>query len=54
MIARILGALCDHHYRGALILEIDDLNFEKPLSAGEKCTVLARDLVFMRDCMEPD
>jgi len=54
VIARILGALCDHHYRGALILEIDDLNFEKPLSAGEKCTVLARDLVFMRDCMEPD
>ncbi|MFZ0006341.1 sugar phosphate isomerase/epimerase family protein [Methanoregula sp.] len=54
VIARILGALCDHHYQGALMLEIDDLNFKKPLSAGEKCAVLARDLAFMKDCMEQE
>jgi len=52
--ARILASLRDHHYRGALMLEIEDLNFPHPLSAGEKCTVLARDLSFMRECMEPD
>jgi sugar phosphate isomerase/epimerase len=52
VIARILESLRDHHYRGALMLEIDDLNFQKPLSAGEKCAILARDLSFMRKCME--
>jgi len=35
------------------MLEIDDLNFSKPISAEEKCAILARDGVFMRDCMEP-
>lgn len=54
LMARILASLRDHHYRGALILEIEDLNFPHPLSAEEKCTVLARDLAFMRECMEPD
>jgi sugar phosphate isomerase/epimerase len=54
LIARILGALRDNHYRGALTLEIDDLNFKNPLSAGEKCAVLGRDQAFMRDCMESD
>ena len=52
VIARILESLRDHGYRGALMLEIDDLNFQKPLSAEEKCTILARDLSFMRKCME--
>ncbi len=52
VIARILESLRDHGYRGALMLEIDDLNFKKPLSAEEKCTILARDLSFMRKCME--
>ncbi|HVP97229.1 MAG TPA: sugar phosphate isomerase/epimerase family protein [Methanoregula sp.] len=51
---RILTSLRDHHYHGPLMLEIDDLNFPHPLSAEEKCTILARDLTFMRDCMEPD
>jgi sugar phosphate isomerase/epimerase len=52
VIARILESLRDHGYRGALMLEIDDLNFPKPLSAEEKCTILARDLSFMKKCME--
>ena len=54
VIARILESLRDHHYRGALMLEIDDLNFPKPLPAEEKCAILAQDLSFMRKCMEPD
>lgn len=54
VIGRIIGALRDHHYAGGLMLEIDDLNFKKPLSAEEKCTIIARDNAFMRDCMESD
>jgi sugar phosphate isomerase/epimerase len=54
VIARILTKLCDCHYRGSLMLEIDDLNFGKPLPAQEKCAILARDKVFMRECMESD
>jgi sugar phosphate isomerase/epimerase len=54
VIARILMKLCDCHYRGSLMLEIDDLNFEKPLPSGEKCAILARDNAFMRECMESD
>ena len=54
VIARILESLRDHQYRGALMLEIDDLNFPKPLPAEEKCAILAQDLSFMRKCMEPD
>jgi len=53
VIARILESLRDQHYRGALMLEIDDLNFPKPLPAEEKCAILAKDLSFMRKCMEP-
>jgi len=54
VIARILGALRDHRYRGGLMLEIDDLNFRRPLSAEEKCEILAKDRAFMHECMEPD
>jgi len=54
VIARIIRKLRDCHYRGGLMLEIDDLNFGKPLSHEEKCAVLAKDNVFMRECMEPD
>ncbi len=53
VIARILASLRDHHYQGALVLEIDDLNFKWPLSAREKCAILAKDLSFARECMEP-
>jgi sugar phosphate isomerase/epimerase len=54
VIARILRNLRDHHYRGGLMLEIDDLNFGRPLPAEEKCAILAKDNAFMRECMEPD
>ena len=54
VIARIIRKLRDCHYRGGLMLEIDDLNFGKPLPAEEKCAVLARDNAFMRECREPD
>ncbi|MFA5237141.1 MAG: sugar phosphate isomerase/epimerase family protein [Methanoregula sp.] len=54
VIARILRVLRDLHYRGSLMLEIDDLNFRNPLSAEEKIAVLSRDNMFMRECMEPD
>jgi sugar phosphate isomerase/epimerase len=54
VIDRILMKLLDHHYRGGLMLEIDDLNFERPLPAEEKCAILARDNAFMRECMDPD
>jgi len=53
VIARILESLRNHHYRGALMLEIDDLNFAQPLSAEQKCAVLSKELSFMRKCMEP-
>ncbi|ABS56407.1 Xylose isomerase domain protein TIM barrel [Methanoregula boonei 6A8] len=52
VMARILGFLRDHHYLGPLMLEIDDLNFPRPFSHEEKCAVLARDLRFMRECVE--
>jgi sugar phosphate isomerase/epimerase len=48
----ILNTLRDAGYTGPLTLEIDDLNFAHPLSADEKMAVLARDLAFMRECME--
>ena len=54
VIARILTKLRDCHYRGCLMLEIDDLNFGRPLPAQEKCAILARDNAFMRECMESD
>jgi sugar phosphate isomerase/epimerase len=50
-IAGILENLRDHRYNGGLMLEIDDLNFKRPVSAGEKIAVLSRDNVFMRACM---
>jgi sugar phosphate isomerase/epimerase len=50
--ARILAALADHHYHGGLMLEIDDLNFSRPLTADEKITILSRDCAFMKECME--
>jgi sugar phosphate isomerase/epimerase len=51
VIARIIGALSDHHFHGSLMLEIDDLNFSRPLTAGEKIAILSRDCAFMKECM---
>jgi sugar phosphate isomerase/epimerase len=52
VIARILTALQDHHFKGGLILEIEDLTFDHTLSAQEKIAILARDCVFMHECMD--
>ena len=49
--ARVMECLKDHHYDGCLTLEIEDLNFDYPLSAKEKISVLTRDCAFMRECM---
>jgi sugar phosphate isomerase/epimerase len=47
----VMNALRNIRYDGPLTLEIDDLNFPKPLSADEKIAVLARDRAFMQECM---
>jgi sugar phosphate isomerase/epimerase len=52
VMAAIMESLRDHHYTGALTLEIEDLNFGRVLSAEEKIAVLARDAAFMHECME--
>ncbi len=48
----VMECLKDHHYKGSLTLEIEDLNLDHPLSAEEKIELLARDCVFMRESME--
>jgi sugar phosphate isomerase/epimerase len=48
----VMECLKDHHYHGSLTLEIEDLNLDHPLSAEKKIELLARDWVFMRECME--
>ena len=50
--ARVMACLKDYHYDGCLTLEIEDLNFDRPVSAEEKIAVLVRDCAFMRECME--
>ncbi|MEN6443710.1 MAG: sugar phosphate isomerase/epimerase [Methanoregula sp.] len=50
-IARILASLKDHHFSGSLVLEIDDLNFSRTLSADEKIAILRRDSAFMHECL---
>ena len=49
--AGVMEALREIGYRGSLTLEIDDLNFPHPVSAEEKIAILARDRVFMQECM---
>lgn len=51
VIEKILTQLADIRYAGPLTIEIDDLNFPRPLSAEEKIAVLSRDNTFMRECM---
>jgi len=53
VIGRILAALRDRRYSGGLMLEIDDLNFSRPVTSSEKIAVLSRDNAFMRECMAP-
>lgn len=52
VIARVLASLKDHHFSGSLMLEIDDLNFPRSLSADEKIAILQRDSAFMHECMD--
>ena len=52
VMAGVIRALQDVRYKGPLTLEIDDLNFPRPVSAEEKIAVLARDRAFMQECLE--
>jgi sugar phosphate isomerase/epimerase len=49
--ARIIGALLDCGYAGPFTLEIDDLNFTRPLTAQEKIAVLSADRAFLAQCI---
>jgi sugar phosphate isomerase/epimerase len=51
LMAKVLHALDDAGYSGPLTLEIDDLNFPRPLTAEEKIAVLSRECAFMRECL---
>lgn len=51
LMADVMEALKVIGYRGPLTLEIDDLNFRKPLLAEEKVGLLSRDRAFMQECM---
>lgn len=51
VMAGVMKALLEIGYRGPLTLEIDDLNFPKPLSADEKIAILSRDRAFMQECL---
>jgi sugar phosphate isomerase/epimerase len=48
----VMECLKDHHFKGSLTLEIEDLNFNSHLSAEEKVALLTQDCVFMRESME--
>jgi sugar phosphate isomerase/epimerase len=52
LMAKVMGALRDHGFTGSLTLELEDLNFGRPLSADEKIAVLAQDCAFMHECMD--
>lgn len=47
---RVVGVLMECGYSGPLTLEIDDLNFSRPLTAQEKIAVLAADRIFLGRC----
>ncbi|MGD0080898.1 MAG: sugar phosphate isomerase/epimerase family protein [Methanoregula sp.] len=50
--AKVMEALRENGFTGSLTLEIEDLNFGRPLSAEEKVAVLAQDCAFMHECMD--
>jgi sugar phosphate isomerase/epimerase len=51
VMAAVMESLQDHHFKGSLTLEIDDLNFNRLLTAEEKIALLKEDCAFMRECM---
>jgi sugar phosphate isomerase/epimerase len=52
VIARVMSSLREHSFTGSLTLEIEDLNFGRPYSSGEKIDLLAQDCRFMHNCMD--
>jgi sugar phosphate isomerase/epimerase len=52
VIARLLAALQDNRFTGCLTLEIEDLIFNRTLTAEEKVAVIARDCRFMHECLD--
>jgi sugar phosphate isomerase/epimerase len=50
--ADIIGSLCDAGYDGPLTLEIDDLTFDRMLTAEEKIAVLGRDAAFIASSVQ--
>jgi sugar phosphate isomerase/epimerase len=48
--ARVIGALRDCGYNGPITLEIDDLNFNHPLTPQEKVAILKTDRAFLAQC----
>jgi sugar phosphate isomerase/epimerase len=52
VIARVMSSLREHGFNGSLTLEIEDLNFGRPYSSGEKIDLLAQDCRFMHNCMD--
>jgi len=48
--AQVVLALRDHGYNGPLTLEIEDLNFGRPLTSQEKISLLAADRAFLEHC----
>jgi sugar phosphate isomerase/epimerase len=50
--ATIMECLKEHHFKGSLTLEIEDLNFNCHLSAEEKVALLTQECIFMRESME--
>lgn len=52
VLEKVMHSLRDCGYNGSLTLEIEDLNFGRPYSSGEKVALLARDCAFMHDCMD--
>jgi sugar phosphate isomerase/epimerase len=52
VMATVMESLKDHRYNHSLTLEIEDLNFDRPLTADEKIKLLARDCAFMHECMD--
>ncbi len=51
-VATVLGRLRDRGYDGHLTLEIEDRNFDHPLSSEEKITLLSREASFLRGIFE--
>jgi sugar phosphate isomerase/epimerase len=50
--AKVMESLREHHFKGSLTLEIEDLNLPHPLSHEEKIVLLSRECAFMRECMD--